>query len=105
LTALALRAAPPRFAPGRTITRLQHGLMWLVGAAGGIVVIEPAPYEFVVVLAMVVFLATGMPLRAAHIPLLGAGIERNLLRQYLGCLSSQFCRAHGQSHGYFGVRA
>jgi hypothetical protein len=44
--------------------------MWLVGAAGGIVVIEPAPYEFVVVLAMVVFLATGMPLRAAHIPLL-----------------------------------
>jgi hypothetical protein len=70
LTALALRSAPARFAPGRAITRLQHGLMWLIGAAGGIVVIEPAPYEFVVVLAMVVFLATGMPLRAAHIPLL-----------------------------------
>ena len=70
MTALALRSAPPRFAPGRAITRLQHGLMWLIGAAGGIVVIEPAPYEFVVVLAMVVFLATGMPLRAAHIPLL-----------------------------------
>jgi hypothetical protein len=70
LTALALRSAPARFAPGRAITRLQHGLMWLIGAAGGIVVVEPAPYEFVVVLAMVVFLATGMPLRAAHIPLL-----------------------------------
>jgi hypothetical protein len=70
LTALALRSAPPRFATSRTITRLQHGLTWLVGAAGGIVVIEPAPYEFVVILAMVVFMATGMPLRAAHIPLL-----------------------------------
>jgi hypothetical protein len=70
LTALALRSAPARFAPGRAITRLQRGLMWLIGAAGGIVVVEPAPYEFVVVLAMVVFLATGMPLRAAHIPLL-----------------------------------
>jgi hypothetical protein len=70
LTALALRSAPARSATGGTITRLQHGLMWLIGAAGGIVVVEPAPYEFVVVLAMVVFLATGMPLRAAHIPLL-----------------------------------
>jgi hypothetical protein len=70
LTALALRSAPARFAPGRAITRLQRGLMWLIGAAGGIVVVEPAPNEFVVVLAMVVFLATGMPLRAAHIPLL-----------------------------------
>ena len=70
MTALALRSAPARSATGGTITRLQHGLMWLIGAAGGIVVVEPAPYEFVVVLAMVVFLATGMPLRAAHIPLL-----------------------------------
>jgi hypothetical protein len=70
LTALALRSAPLRHAPGRAITRLQRGLMWLVGASGGIVVIEPAPYEFVVVLAMVVFMATGMPLRPAHIPLL-----------------------------------
>src|SRR5262249_40693585 len=55
---------------GHTITRLQRGLMWLVGAAGGIVVIEPAPYEFVVILAMVGFAATGLPLRPAHLPLL-----------------------------------
>jgi hypothetical protein len=47
LTALALRPTRLRLAPGRTITRLQRGLMWLVGAAGGIVVIEPAPYELV----------------------------------------------------------
>jgi O-antigen ligase/polysaccharide polymerase Wzy-like membrane protein len=78
LTALALRSAPLRHAPARAITRLQRGLMWLVGASGGIVVIEPAPYEFVVVLAMVVFMATGMPLRPAHIPLLLLLIAYNI---------------------------
>ncbi len=78
MTALALRPAPLRIAPGRAITRLQRGLMWLVGASGGIVVIEPAPYEFVVVLAMVVFMATGMPLRPAHIPLLLLLIAYNI---------------------------
>jgi hypothetical protein len=78
LTALALRSAPVRIAPGRAITRLQRGLMWLVGASGGIVVIEPAPYEFVVVLAMVVFMATGMPLRPAHIPLVLLLIAYNI---------------------------
>ena len=52
--------------------------MWLVGASGGIVVIEPAPYEFVVVLAMVVFMATGMPLRRAHIPLVLLLIAYNI---------------------------
>jgi hypothetical protein len=70
LTALAVSAAPLPLRRGRTITRLQRGLMWLVGAAGGIVVIEPAPYEFVVILAMALFAATGLPLRPAHLPLL-----------------------------------
>jgi hypothetical protein len=70
LTALAVSAAPLPLRRGRIITRLQRGLMWLVGAAGGIVVVEPAPYEFVVILAMVVFAATGLPLRPAHLPLL-----------------------------------
>jgi hypothetical protein len=69
LTTLALRSAPPGLARVRTVTRLQRGLMWLVGASGGIVVIEPAPYEFVVILAMVVFVATGLTLRLAHLPL------------------------------------
>jgi lipopolysaccharide/colanic/teichoic acid biosynthesis glycosyltransferase len=36
LTALALHPAPAAARPGRTITRLQRGLMWLVGASGGI---------------------------------------------------------------------
>jgi hypothetical protein len=70
LTALALHPARPRLAPGRTITRLQRGLMWLVGASGGIVVIEPAPYELVIALALLLFMVTGMTLRPAHLPLL-----------------------------------
>jgi hypothetical protein len=78
LTALALRPTRLRLAPGRTITRLQRGLMWLVGAAGGIVVIEPAPYEFVIALAMLVFAATGLHLRPAHLPLLLLLIAYNI---------------------------
>jgi hypothetical protein len=70
LTTLALRSASPGLARVRTVTRLQRGLMWLVGASGGIVVIEPAPYELVVILAMVVFVATGLTLRLAHLPLI-----------------------------------
>ena len=44
--------------------------MWLVGVSGGVVFIEPAPYEFMVILAMVVFAATGLSLRLAHLPLI-----------------------------------
>jgi hypothetical protein len=44
--------------------------MWLVGASGGVVFIEPAPYEFMVILAMVVFAAIGLSLRLAHLPLI-----------------------------------
>lgn len=44
--------------------------MWLIGFSGGFVVIEPAPYEFIIALAAVLFFATGMKLRAAHLPLL-----------------------------------
>jgi hypothetical protein len=44
--------------------------MWLVGVSGGVVFIEPAPYEFMVILAMVVFAATGMSIRLAHLPLI-----------------------------------
>jgi hypothetical protein len=68
LTTLAVRSA--RLARAPTLTRLQRGLMWLVGVSGGVVFIEPAPYEFLVILAMVVFAATGLSLRAAHLPLI-----------------------------------
>jgi hypothetical protein len=68
LTTLAVRS--PRLAHARTLTRLQRALMWLVGVSGGVVFIEPAPYEFMVILAMVVFAAIGLSLRLTHLPLI-----------------------------------
>ncbi len=52
------------------VARLQLAALWLVGFAGAFVRWEPAPYEFVVVLAMFLFAITGLKLRAAHLPLL-----------------------------------
>ncbi|PZA10382.1 O-antigen ligase domain-containing protein [Rhodopseudomonas palustris] len=46
-------ANPPR------LKALQLGLLWLVGASGAIVFIEPSPYEIAIVLALAVFAATG----------------------------------------------
>lgn len=51
------------------VDRLQLSLLWLVGASGGVVLIEPAPYELLVAIAMIVFFAAGMTLRPAHLPL------------------------------------
>jgi hypothetical protein len=52
------------------ILALQRALMWLVGASGSIVFIEPSPYEFTTLFGIVIFVATGMRLRLAFIPLL-----------------------------------
>src|ERR1043166_6251593 len=53
------------------IRALQLLLLWLVGACGSIVFIEPSPYEIALVLAIVVFTATGLRLAAALlVPLL-----------------------------------
>jgi hypothetical protein len=68
LTTLAVRSEGLARAP--SLTRLQRAMMWLVGASGGVVFIEPAPYEFMVILAMVVFAAIGLSLRLAHLPLI-----------------------------------
>jgi hypothetical protein len=68
LTTLAVRTESLARAP--TLTRLRRAMMWLVGASGGIVFIEPAPYEFTVILAMVVFAAIGLSLRLSHLPLI-----------------------------------
>lgn len=51
------------------ILALQRALMWLVGASGSIVFIEPSPYEFTTLFGIVIFVATGMRLRLAFIPL------------------------------------
>src|SRR5471030_3559654 len=49
---------------------LQRALVWLVGASGAIVFIEPSPYELVTLVAAVIFIATGLRLRLVFMPLL-----------------------------------
>jgi len=73
-------AAPAGFGDGRYgsagarpnifIDRLRLGSLWLVGAISGFVVIEPAPYEFMVVLSAIVFAATGLTIRTGHLALM-----------------------------------
>jgi len=55
-------------APG--VAALQRALLWSVGAGGAIVFIEPSPYEFATLAAMVVFFATGLRMRLVFLPLL-----------------------------------
>jgi O-Antigen ligase len=55
-------------APG--ILALQRALVWLVGASGAIVFIEPSPYELTTVTATIIFIATGLRLRLVFMPLL-----------------------------------
>src|ERR1700733_8197577 len=55
-------------APG--ILALQRALVWLVGASGAIVFIEPSPYELATLGATVIFFATGLRLRLVFMPLL-----------------------------------
>src|ERR1019366_8555904 len=55
-------------APG--VLALQRALVWLVGASGAIVFLEPSPYELMTLTAAVIFFATGLRLRLAFMPLL-----------------------------------
>jgi hypothetical protein len=55
-------------APG--VAALQRALVWLAGASGAIVFIEPSPYEVVTLVATVIFIATGLRLRLVFMPLL-----------------------------------
>src|SRR4030088_1035632 len=59
----SLTAAPP-------IASLQRALLWSVGACGAIVFIEPSPYEFATLAAIIIFFATGLQLRRHFLPLL-----------------------------------
>jgi hypothetical protein len=54
-------------APG--VIALQRALVWLAGASGAIVFIEPSPYELVTLVAAVLFFATGLRLRLVFMPL------------------------------------
>src|ERR1019366_9560599 len=52
------------------VVALQRALVWLVGASGAIVFIEPSPYELVTLAAAIIFLGTGLRLRLVFMPLL-----------------------------------
>src|SRR6202790_1062184 len=56
-------------APAR-VAALQRALVWLVGASGAIVFLEPSPYELVTLAATLIFFATGLRLRLGFMPLL-----------------------------------
>jgi hypothetical protein len=51
------------------VVALQRALVWLVGASGAIVFIEPSPYELVTLAAAIIFFATGLRLRLVFMPL------------------------------------
>lgn len=59
----AMTAAP-------RVLALQRALVWLVGASGAIVFIEPSPYELATLAACLVFFATGLRMRLVFVPLL-----------------------------------
>src|ERR1043165_6695308 len=65
-TAGGVSAAAPA-APG--VLALQRALVWLVGASGAIVFIEPSPYELTTLTAAILFFATGMRMRLVFMPL------------------------------------
>jgi O-Antigen ligase len=58
-------AASPRLAT----ERLRSLLLWLIGFSGGFVFIEPSPYEYIGVITIILFAATGLSLRASLAPL------------------------------------
>ncbi len=58
----------PQAAPG--VLALQRAMVWLAGASGAIVFIEPSPYELVTLTAVIIFFATGLRMRLAIMPLL-----------------------------------
>src|SRR5690348_535191 len=69
-------APAPVAAPG--VLALQRAMVWLVGASGAIVFIEPSPYELVTLLAAVLFFATGARLRPVFMPLLFLIVSLNI---------------------------
>jgi hypothetical protein len=55
--------------PRLAVEPLLGTLLWLTGFAGAFVFIEPSPYEIVAILTILLFVLTGMSLRAELVPL------------------------------------
>jgi hypothetical protein len=60
----------PSVTAAPSVLALQRALIWLVGASGAIVFIEPSPYELMTLTAAVIFFATGLRLRLVFMLLL-----------------------------------
>ena len=58
--ALANQLTPNRILPG--VRALQLRALWILGLSGAIVLIEPSPYEVVMLVTTVIFFATGLNL-------------------------------------------
>src|SRR5580704_8008049 len=72
---MAYAAATPGHLPSAAtappgVLALQRALVWLVGASGAIVFIEPSPYEVMTLTAAAVFVTTGLRLRLLFMPLI-----------------------------------
>jgi hypothetical protein len=71
---MAYAAIADDFHPSATsaprVAALRRALVWLVGASGAIVFIEPSPYELVTLAATILFFATGLRMRMVLLPLL-----------------------------------
>src|SRR5215469_5993430 len=75
-TVIADLSLAPVGAPGKLA--LQRALVWLVGASGAVVFIEPSPYELTTLLAAVLFFTTGARLRLVFMPLLLLIVSLNI---------------------------
>jgi hypothetical protein len=62
--------SPSSVTAAPTAVALQRALVWLMGASGAIVFVEPSPYEVITLTAAIIFFATGLRLRLVFIPLL-----------------------------------
>ncbi|HEY1543412.1 MAG TPA: O-antigen ligase family protein [Xanthobacteraceae bacterium] len=67
--AYADAANAPRVVPAFS-EKLRLGVLWTVAAISGFVIVEPAPYEFMIMIAALIFVATGVRLREGHLPLM-----------------------------------
>ncbi|CAL8973776.1 hypothetical protein RHODGE_RHODGE_02965 [Rhodoplanes serenus] len=77
--------APLGLAGGRTRRpaetageRLRLVLLWLIAFTSGFVQVEPAPYELITLVAIVIYMLTGLTLRATLLPLVALLLVQNL---------------------------
>jgi hypothetical protein len=73
-------AAPANAVAGPRLAAepLRGMLLWLTGFAGAFVFIEPSPYEFVAVITILLFVLTGLSLRAELAPLVLVLVVMNI---------------------------